>query len=157
MIVDLLDLGGALLFVAVLVVTVFFVRHLLVRRGGASLDCAVRHGSAVGSRSARGWHFGMARYTASHLQWFRVMSLSLQPRVTLARRSMRVVGRRDPHNAELIAVPRESLIVRCTATTRGGRPLDVEFAMTEAAMTGFLAWMESAPPGAHQGSDARRY
>jgi hypothetical protein len=36
------------------------------------------------------------------------------------------------------------VVVECSA---GEYPAPVELAMSEAALTGFLSWLESAPPG----------
>jgi hypothetical protein len=38
------------------------------------------------------------------------------------------------------------VVVSCTA---GETPENVELAMAEGALTGFLAWLESAPPGSY--------
>jgi hypothetical protein len=47
------------------------------------------------------------------------------------------------------------VVVACDVITRQGDPVDIELAMSEAALTGFLAWIESSAPGAHTHPDTR--
>jgi hypothetical protein len=48
-----------------------------------------------------------------------------------------------PEGAEVFALLSGVVIVRC----REGAGSNVELAMGEAALTGFLSWLEAAPPG----------
>jgi len=67
------------------------------------------------------------------------------------RGSLTVVSRRRPEPQEVSSLGADTVIVRCTArtasgTTSGAEPeQQVELAMGEAAMMGFLAWLEAAP------------
>jgi hypothetical protein len=150
--VDLLDgAGAAVILVLLLVAALFFRRGVLLRRG-ATLHCGLRLGIA---RSTRAWQTGMARYTPEDLQWFRLSSLGYQPQWTFVRRSIEIAGRRHPHGSEVLAVPRSAVVITCNVITRQGDSLDVEFAMSDAALTGFLAWIESSAPGAHTHPDTR--
>jgi hypothetical protein len=150
---DILDSAGLLVLLAVLLLGALIARRRFLRRRGATLDCALRIGAA---RAGHGWRLGIVRYTPAHLQWYRVFSVSLQPKFTIVRRSIEVVGRRYPRGFELHSIPHGAVVAQCTARTSDGRPVGLELAMGEAALTGFLAWLESAPPGAHQHPDARR-
>lgn len=147
MVSDILDSAGLVLLVAVLAVGVLYVRRMLLQRGGASLDCALRVGK---HRPGQGWHFGVVRYTPRHLQWFRMFSAAPHPKYTFVRRSFEIIGRRYPRNFELHAVPSDAVVLHCTARTIDGRRVELELAVGERAFTGMLAWLESAPPGAHQ-------
>ena len=53
------------------------------------------------------------------------------------RRSVEITGRRYPHGAELLAAPHGAVVVSCNIITRQGDSLDVELAMSDAALTGF--------------------
>jgi hypothetical protein len=55
----------------------------------------------------------------------------------------------------LLAAPHGAVVVSCNIITRQGDSLDVELAMSDAALTGFLAWIESSAPGAHTHPDTR--
>jgi len=150
---DILDSAGLLVLIVVAVTVGLLVRRMLLHRSGASLACALRVES---SRSGRGWRLGVARYTPSHVQWFRLFSAAAGPKFTFARRGFDVVARRRPRAFELHAIPYGAVVASCRAVTAAGETLEFELAMSEAALTGFLAWLESAPPGAHQAHDAGR-
>jgi hypothetical protein len=150
---DILDSAGAFVLLVVLLVVALITRGALLRRNGASLPCALRFCS---SRTGYGWQLGTLRYSPRHLQWFRIFSVSPGAKVTLVRRRIDVVGRRAPRGFELHSIPHGAVVVHCATFTADGEPLDIELAMGERALTGFLAWLESAPPGAHQNTDARR-
>ena len=150
--IDTLD-GVVVLVSAVgaLILLLLF-RQLILRRRGASVHCALRVGVRV---STHGWHTGVARYTGEDLEWFRSLSLSYQPHHTFVRRSIEIGARRYPHGAEMFSVPHGAAIIDCDVITRQGVRLDVEVAMSEAATTGLLAWIESSAPGAHSHPDTR--
>jgi hypothetical protein len=150
---EVLDTVGVLVLVVLAVTAVLFVRMTMLRRNGATINCAFRLREA---RPGRGWRFGVVRYTPRHLQWFRTFSPAPHPKFTLSRRSFEITGRREPRGFELHAIPHTAVVVQCVANDRGGRPLAFELAMGATTMTGFLAWLESAPPGAHHHRDARR-
>jgi hypothetical protein len=151
-VLDFLDGAGWIVVLVALLLFAFVVRRTVVRRRGATLHCGLRMGV---STSTRGWHTGMARYTPEDLEWFRLLSLRYQPNWTLVRRSIEIASRREPRGAETLAVPRDAVIVTCNVITRDGDSLGVELAMSEAAVTGFLAWIESSAPGAHSHPDTR--
>ena len=86
--------------------------------------------------------YGVARYNGDRIEWFRVFSYAPRPRRVLERSAIEVVARR---------LPRARRNWRCSPTrsswparTAGTR---LELAMSEDALTGFLAWLEAAPPG----------
>jgi hypothetical protein len=76
------------------------------------------------------------------LEWFRIFSLALGPKLRFTRSDLEYVGRRDPEGAESYSLYSGHVIVTCR--TPSG-PLEV--AMSPQALTGFLAWLEAAPPG----------
>ncbi|HEY0870773.1 MAG TPA: DUF2550 domain-containing protein [Acidothermaceae bacterium] len=154
-VLDFVDGAGWIVVFAVVLLIAFVVRRGAVRRRGATLHCGLRMGVTATNPSSRGWHTGMARYTPEDLEWFRLLSLRYQPNLTFVRRSIEITSRRDPRGAETFAVPRDAVIVTCNVITRAGDPLSVEFAMSDAAVTGFLAWIESSAPGAHSHPDTR--
>jgi hypothetical protein len=63
----------------------------------------------------------------------------------MARRELEIVDRRVPEGAEAFALLSGAVIVRCRDGSDGGTM--VEFAMGDDALTGFLSWLEAAPPG----------
>ena len=111
-------------------------RYLL--RGGA-VDMSIRLTAETGGR---GWVLGVGRYAGDDLLWFRAFSYALRATHTLSRGALEVVGRRTPDGSESWSVQPGSVIVEC----RHGRQ-PVQLAMTDEALTGFLSWLESRPPG----------
>jgi hypothetical protein len=86
------------------------------------------------------WAVGVAWYSGDTLLWYRALSLSVRPNRRLCRAEFRVDGRRRPTGADL-SLPAESVILTCRT---GAGPQ--ELAMDSSTVTGFLSWIESAPP-----------
>ncbi|MFE9095259.1 DUF2550 domain-containing protein [Streptomyces sp. NPDC007264] len=121
----------------------FGLRRRLIQRSGGTFDCSLRWSVAEESdTSGKGWGYGVARYSGDRIEWFRVFSYALRPRRVLERSAIEVAGRRDPEGEEELALLSDAVILACRH--RGTR---LELAMSEDALTGFLAWLEAAPPG----------
>ena len=135
----LADSSGVLLALAVGYVVALVVRRRWIARNGGTFEFSVRVRSG---RLGRGWTLGVARYTGDGLEWFRVFSLAPRPRFVYRRSDLEYVGRRDPEGAEAYSLYSGHIVVSCR-TAQGL----TEFAMSPDALTGFLAWLESAPPG----------
>jgi hypothetical protein len=86
------------------------------------------------------WSVGVAWYGGDALLWYRALSLSVRPQQRLCRADFRVEGRRPPGRDD-VALPADVVILSC-ATAEGPR----ELAMDPSTVTGFLSWVESAPP-----------
>jgi hypothetical protein len=91
-------------------------------------------------RSPR-WLVGVAWYGGDMLLWYRGISLAVRPQERFCRSELRVESRRSPSRDEL-ALPSD-VVVLTIATSEGPR----ELAMDTSTVTGFLSWVESAPPG----------
>ena len=113
-------------------------RRFITRRGG-TFDCSLR--LRPGSHG-QGWALGIGRYAGDRLEWYRVFSYATRPRRVMARRDLEILDRRDPQGAEALSLLANAVVVRC----RNGSGF-VEFGMSTEALTGFLSWLESAPPG----------
>jgi hypothetical protein len=98
--------------------------------------------AAASAGDGKGWVFGVARYNGDHLEWFRVFSYAPRPRRALRRPRIEVVSRRTPEGQEELALLSGAVVLSARVD---GEPL--ELAMSEDALTGFLAWLEAAPPG----------
>ena len=73
-----------------------------------------------------------------------MFSFAPRPRHVLRRGDLRVRQRRRPGGPEALAVQAGAVVLECLER---GRP--VELAISDRAVTGFLSWLESAPPGRH--------
>ena len=135
----LLDGVGVLLLLALLYGIALVVRRRWISRGGGTFEFSVRVRS---SRAGRGWVLGVGRYSGDALEWFRIFSLAPGPKLRLSRGDLEYVGRRETEGGESYCLYSGHTIVLCQTPTG---PLEV--AMSPAALTGFLAWLEAAPPG----------
>ncbi|MFP3987864.1 DUF2550 domain-containing protein [Streptomyces sp. E11-3] len=137
-------LVGALVVVLVLLgLFVFGLRRRLIQRSGGTFDCSLRWNIPEETdTSGKGWSYGVARYNGDRVEWFRVFSYAPRPRRVLERSAIEVVDRRAPDGEEELALLSDAVVLGCRH--RGTR---LELAMSEDALTGFLAWLEAAPPG----------
>jgi hypothetical protein len=135
----LADFVGLLLLLLLFYGLCLVVRRRWISRNGGTFEFSVRVRS---SRAGRGWILGVGRYNGDDLEWFRIFSLAPRARLTYRRDELEYVGRRDPAGAEAYSLYSGHIIVSCRTPTG---PLEV--AMSPEALTGFLAWLEAAPPG----------
>jgi hypothetical protein len=114
------------------------VRRTLIEHGGGSVECGLR---LAGDRR---WRLGLAAYQPDELRWYPVFGLRLRPGEFFGRRGLSVVSRRPADPVEMTSVGSNAVVVECAT----GRPAErIELALSEDALTGFLAWLEAAPPG----------
>lgn len=142
-----LDAAGvfaAFLLLIVLAGIGIALRRVMLERGGGTVDCGLRLKAADGSWQS--WRLGVARYRLDELRWHQVFGVLLRPDVVLARRNLIVAARRRPDPAEAVSFGGEAVIIECRD---GPHAEAVELAMGQDALTGFLAWLEAAPPGSH--------
>ncbi|WP_306321836.1 MULTISPECIES: DUF2550 domain-containing protein [unclassified Streptomyces] len=135
----------AVVVLVVVGLVAFGVRRRLIQRSGGTFDCSLRWDAPAPDAvdtSGKGWGYGIARYNGDRVEWFRVFSYAPRPKRILERAAIEVTGRRSPEGEEELALLSDAMILACTH--RGTR---LELAMSEDALTGFLAWLEAAPPG----------
>jgi hypothetical protein len=134
---------GVIVAAALLGLFVFGLRRRLIQRSGGTFDCSLRLAGAAGSEpSGKGWIYGVARYSGDRVEWFRVFSYAPRPRRVLERSAIEVLHRREPQGQEELALLSDSVVLVCEH-----KGLRLELAMSDDALTGFLAWLEAAPPG----------
>jgi Protein of unknown function (DUF2550) len=128
---------GLVLLAGLLVVTTLAFRRVrLVRQGGIDVALRSRFNAA-----GRGWHQGVGRYRGDVFAWFRLASLRSGPDLVLEREQLEIVERRRLTVPESYAMPSESIVLRCRTGVD-----ELELAMRQDTLTGFLSWLESAPP-----------
>jgi hypothetical protein len=136
--VDISVVVGMLLGLIVIVLAYLVVRRIkLLRSGGVHVALRTKLDD-----TGKGWHLGVGRYHGDEFSWFRVLSLRAGPDRVIRRRGLEITDRRDPDGSESYNLPAGSRVLRF----RGTGP-DLEIAMGPDALTGFLSWLESAPPG----------
>jgi hypothetical protein len=134
-------LFAALLIVLVLAASGIAVRRFLLERGGATVECGLR-------RPGRSWRLGLASYQLDEFRWYRIFGISTRPERTFARRDLTVVTRRRPAEDEVSILGPGRIVAECRLGGSDAVGL-VDLALAESALTGLLAWLESAPPGSH--------
>jgi hypothetical protein len=87
------------------------------------------------------WSVGVAWYGGEALLWYRALSLSVRPQQRFCRAGFAVRERRSPGRDD-VALPSDVVVLVCS-TGEGPQ----ELAMDGSTVTGFLSWVESAPPG----------
>lgn len=131
---------GILLLLLVGVLLAAHLRRRLLQRRSGTVELSLRlHHPTPG----RGWMLGMGRFRGDDLQWYRVFSLAPGPRRTLSRRDLVVERQREAAGGETLALLSGAVVLECR-----GSAGPVELAMDRDTVTGFLAWLEAAPPGA---------
>lgn len=132
----------AALFLATVVLAWLAVRRLrALRSGGVHAALRTRLDD-----SGKGWHLGVGRYRGDEFVWFRVLSLRPGPDRVIHRSGLEIADRREPLGSELYSMPPASHVLRFHGHATSTES-DVEIAMGPDALTGFLSWLESAPPG----------
>jgi hypothetical protein len=86
------------------------------------------------------WSVGVAWYGGDMLLWYRGLSLAVRPHERLSRAELQVEARRSPGRDD-VSLPSDVVVLTIT-TPEGPR----ELAMDTSTVTGFLSWVESAPP-----------
>jgi hypothetical protein len=157
------------LAIAALVAVALASRRILLGRTGGTVECGLR------ATPEAPWRLGLAAYKPDQLYWFSAFGLRLRPQDAFDRRSLSVLARRPAAASEVVSIGAGTVVVECkTEPGAGGRrevgrraggrreggPAKaagraasgsasriVELAMSEEALTGFLAWLESSPPG----------
>ncbi|MEV0163674.1 DUF2550 domain-containing protein [Nonomuraea fuscirosea] len=120
---------ATVVILVVLLAALVMLRAVMLTRSRGSVPCRLRV-------AEHGWQSGIARYADGELHWIPLLGVRLRPRHAIARRGLVVSARREIDGG-LYAVD-------CGGTTRG-----ISLAMSADALTGFLAWLESAPPSAY--------
>ena len=126
-----------ILLATTMVIAALALRRLqLVRQGG--IDVALR---SRPKDAGRGWHQGVGRYQGDGFAWFRVSSLRAGPDRVLDRDQLEILERRGLTVPESYAMPSGAVVLRCRTGVE-----ELELAMRQETLTGFLSWLESAPP-----------
>ena len=134
-----LDGVAGLVVLVLLGLVALALRRRFLTRSGGTFDCSLR---LRPGGYGKGWALGIGRYAGDSLEWYRVFSYAARPREVLARRDLEILERRPPVGPEVFSLLAGAVVVKCRHDASF-----VEFAMSPEALTGFLAWLESAPPG----------
>ncbi len=124
---------AALFGLLVLAVGLFWVRRSWLRRPLGNFDASI-------SFPPGGWRMGVCRYTDTHLEWLRLVSLSPRPPYRFLRSSLEIGGWREPDEAERARIQPGAVVVRLNY-----QGSEVLVAMNYDAYTGLSSWVEAGP------------
>lgn len=133
-----IELDSVLVLAGLVVLSMLYVglvtirgRRLLGRPGGVSLVLRIDDDP---------WRVGVGRYAGDELLWYGAFRPARGPTMALRRGDLEVIGQRRRRATEPV-VPADSVIVEC-------RSMDsrVSLGLSEAAVTGFLSWLEASAP-----------
>lgn len=139
---ELIWVGVALVLVVLVPLSALYIRRRWITGSGGVFDCAMQLGREIGV----GWSLGLGRYRGDQLQWFRIFSLSMSPRMRFVRGRTHYVSRRVPRAMEAVVLFADSCIVTIADAATGK---EHNLAMTNEAAMALMSWLESAPPGAY--------
>lgn len=114
-------------------------RLWMIREGGVRVAVRTKLGAAGG---VSGWRLGIGHYRGDRFFWYRVVGVNTKPDRVIPRVGLEIESRRQPNASESYAMPADATVLRCR-----GRDGELELAMDTDVLTGFLSWLESAPPG----------
>jgi hypothetical protein len=136
-----LDAGWFLIFVLTVALACAIsiaARRTLIERGGGTVECGLRR---VGDRR---WRLGLAAYQPDALRWYPLFGIRLRAGEIFTRRALSVVARRPAEPVEATSIGSGAVVVECAT---GATTPRIELALSDDALTGFLSWLEAAPPG----------
>jgi hypothetical protein len=140
-----LALAAGLTVAAVLIAlaAALVIRRMVISRRGGIVECALRHDGKSQ------WRQGLAEYRGGQLYWHRSLSLRLRPHAAFDRSQLAVLRSRPADHGEAVRLGPGMVIVQCQGLLRHrGRAAErrnVELAMSQAALTGLLSWLEASP------------
>jgi hypothetical protein len=152
---DAVWIFAAVLAFAFLAAAALACRRYLLERSGGTVECGLRF--PVGSGN---WRLGVLSYQRDELGWYGALGVLLRPERVFKRRGLSVVSRRPAGESETVTLGADRIIVEVLSGHADGVGPGVdaaagesaerfELAMSEEALTGFLAWIEASPPGSH--------
>lgn len=136
----ILEVFGICVVALLLVLFAIFFRRRLLMLGGGTIRLQVRVSTMV---PGRGWSSGIGQFVGDELRFHRMFSFAFRPKRVLNRRGLTVDCRRLPEGPERLTMPGHWVILLCTTEASA----DLEIAMAETTVTGFLSWLEAGPPG----------
>lgn len=122
----------------VLLAVLYTARQFVVARRLGGFECSLWRRALIG-RDA--WQLGLMRYGLDSLRWYRAFSLRIRPEVTVRRRDIVDLDRREvPATVEGLE-DYELIDVRTADGTR------TRLLVGRSSAAGLLAWLEAAPAG----------
>ncbi|MEV4638738.1 DUF2550 domain-containing protein [Actinoplanes sp. NPDC049548] len=135
----ILEIVGICIAALLVVLFAIFFRRRLLMQGGGTIRVQVRVNTIV---PGRGWSAGLGQFVGDELRFHRFFSFAVRPKRVLDRRTLAVERRRLPEGPERLTMPGHWVVLLCRQPDT-----EIEIAMAESTVTGFLSWLEAGPPG----------
>jgi hypothetical protein len=135
----ILEVFGICIAAFLLALFAIFFRRRLLKIGGGTIRLQVRTSAMI---PGRGWSSGIGQFVGDELRFHRMFSFAFRPKRVLNRRTLTVDRRRLPEGPERLTMPGHWVVLLCSTSAA-----DLEMAMAETTVTGFLSWLEAGPPG----------
>ena len=139
-------LCGAVVLLVLAGLFAFGVRRRLIQRSGGTFDCNLRWevSRAGGGRNpaAKAGRTASPATTVTRSSGSGSSPTPPAPAASWSAAPSRCCERRPPQGEEELALSSDAIVLACAAPARGWN-----WRMSEDALTGFLAWLEAAPPG----------
>ncbi|HET6481095.1 MAG TPA: DUF2550 domain-containing protein [Actinoplanes sp.] len=135
----ILEIFGICIVALLVLLFAVFLRRRLIMGGGGTIRLQIRVTTLV---PGRGWSTAIGRFAGGELRIHRLFSFSFRSKRVIERGSTVVESQRRPEGPERLTMPGHWVILRLAATLD-----EFEIAMAESTVTGFLSWLEAAPPG----------
>ena len=136
---QILEIAGICVVALLALLFALFFHGRLLMLGGGTIRLQVRVSTLV---PGRGWSHGVGVFSGDELRIYCLFSFAFRPKRVLDRGELVVGNRRRPEGPERLTMPGHWVILRCATTLD-----ELEIAMAESTVTGFLFWLEAAPPG----------
>ncbi|MGH3261912.1 MAG: DUF2550 domain-containing protein, partial [Trebonia sp.] len=148
---DAVWIFAVVLVLIVLAAVVLASRRYLLERSGGTVDCALRRPVGAGH-----WRLGVLSYAHDSLRWYGALGVLLRPEYEFRRRALSVTARHPAEPSEAVTLGTGRIVISVSVKPSdafgSAEAESVELAMTDQALTGFLAWLEASPPGSHLGN-----
>ncbi|MBU2661971.1 DUF2550 domain-containing protein [Actinoplanes bogorensis] len=135
----ILEVFGICVVAALVLLFAVFFRSRLLMVGGGTIRLQIRVSTLV---PGRGWSTAIGQFAGGTLRIHRMFSFAFRPKRILDRGATVVEEQRRPEGPERLTMPGHWVILRLATALD-----EIEIAMAESTVTGFLSWLEAAPPG----------
>ncbi|SNY10725.1 DUF2550 domain-containing protein [Paractinoplanes atraurantiacus] len=136
---EILEVAGICLIAALVCLFAIFFRRRLLMVGGGTIRLQIHISTLV---PGRGWSTAIGQFVGGELRIHRMFSFAFRPKRVLDRGALTIEERRRPEGPERLTIPGHWVVLKLATATD-----ELEIAMAESTVTGFLSWLEAAPPG----------
>ncbi|MFF5080067.1 DUF2550 domain-containing protein [Actinoplanes sp. NPDC000266] len=136
---EILEVIGICFAAALVLLFALILRRRLLMAGGGTIRLQIHVSTLV---PGRGWSTAIGQFVGGELRIHRLFTFAFRPKRVLDRGALTIEERRRPEGPERLTIPGHWVVLKLATATD-----ELEIAMAESTVTGFLSWLEAAPPG----------